>query len=133
RRQQTQADDDLLEALLAVETATATRDQRVAALAEQTKDWEATQARLRAEGARLKAQLPARQARQAEARRAVPPQFLTVYDSLRPRRGGRAVAEIDGEECSACNVAISPTKLEAARYGDQLVYCDNCGRLLWGE
>ncbi len=133
RRQQAQAEDDLLEALLAVEAATTARDQAAAELAAQTNAWQATQVKLRAEQARLKAQLPGQQARQAAARQAVPPQFLSVYDSLRPRRGGRAVAEIDGEECSVCNVAISPNKLDAARYGDQLVYCDNCGRLLWGE
>jgi hypothetical protein len=30
-------------------------------------------------------------------------------------------------------VAAAPFTLEAARFGDGLVYCSNCGRLLWGE
>ena len=30
-------------------------------------------------------------------------------------------------------VAVPPSKLEAARFGDDLVYCGNCGRLLLGE
>jgi predicted nucleic acid-binding Zn-ribbon protein len=30
-------------------------------------------------------------------------------------------------------VQAPPSKLDAARFGDELVYCGNCGRLLWGE
>jgi predicted nucleic acid-binding Zn-ribbon protein len=52
---------------------------------------------------------------------------------VRPRRGSRAVAKHGGDECSACLVAASPFTLETARFGDEMVYCSNCGRLLWGE
>jgi uncharacterized protein len=133
RRQQAQAEDVLLEALVRVESATEKRATSQTELDRLVADWEASRVKLRAEQARLAAQLPNAQARQAAARRAVPPQLLPLYDSLRSRRGGRAVAEVDGEVCTACKVAVSPSKLEAARYGDELVYCDNCGRLLWGE
>jgi predicted nucleic acid-binding Zn-ribbon protein len=60
------------------------------------------------------------------------PQHISERN-FRPRRGGRAVAKLDGDECCACLVAASPFTLEAARFGDDLVYCSNCGRLLWGE
>ena len=98
-----------------------------------TADWERKQAALRAEQVQLKAKLLAETARQTAARQAVPATVLITYDSLRPRRGGRAVAQLDGDECSACLVAASPFSLDAARFGDELVYCSNCGRLLWGE
>ena len=52
---------------------------------------------------------------------------------MRPRRGSRAVARLDGEEFSACLVAASPFTLETARFGDEMVYCISCGRLLWRE
>ncbi len=133
QRQKAQAEDQLLEALVEVEAAAEKQAALQAELAHLAADWDATRARLRAEQARLAAQLPAAQARQAATRRAVPAALLPVYDSLRSRRGGRAVAEVDGEICTACKVAVSPSKLEAARYSDELVYCENCGRLLWGE
>ncbi len=133
RRQKSQSEDDLLEALVAVESATEERSRRQAEVDRLSRDWAATQAKLRAEQARVAAQLPAAQGRQAAARRTVPPAYLKVYDSLRPRRGGRAVAEIEGDTCSACRVAVPPSKLAAARDGAELVYCDNCGRLLWDE
>ena len=96
-------------------------------------EWETQQGALRSEQAKLKARLPGQQARQAAARQAVPAQYLRTYDHLRPRHSGRAVAELDGDECSACLVQAPPSKLEAARFSDELVYCGNCGRLLWGE
>jgi predicted nucleic acid-binding Zn-ribbon protein len=40
---------------------------------------------------------------------------------------------MDGEECGACGVAVPQSKLELAREGDDLVYCGNCGRILWSE
>lgn len=128
-----QAEDLALEALIACEEATAQHAERQAVAARLEEEWRAQQTQLRAEQARLKARLPTALARQATARQAIPAQLLTLYDGLRPRRGGRAVAALDGDACSACLVAVPPGKLAAARFDEELVYCDNCGRLLWGE
>jgi hypothetical protein len=133
RHQLAAAEDRLLEALVAVEDATARQAELRAQLSRSTVDWEARQVVLRAEQSQLLARLPGEQARQAAARQAAPAALLPLYDSLRSRKSGRAVAEIDGEECSACLVAVSPGKLAVAREGDELVYCGNCGRLIWWE
>lgn len=133
RRQRSQAEDNLLEALICAETATQAQAEQAALLERLTAEHGRKHAALRAEHAQIKAKLAAELARQAAARQAVPAPLLITYDNLRPRRGGRAVAKLDGEECSACLVAASPFSLEAARFGDELVYCSNCGRLLWGE
>lgn len=133
RSHKAQAEDRALEALIACEEATAQHAASQAEVARLTAEWQAQQTQLRAEQAQLKARLPAALARQAAARQAVPAPLLTLYDGLRPRRGGRAVAALDGDVCSACLVAVSPGKLAAARFGDELVYCENCGRLLWEE
>jgi uncharacterized protein len=133
RHQCSQAEDALLEALVAVEGLGDDCAAGVAHIAELAAGWESTQVRLRAEQTRLKERLAAGQARQVAVRRAVPPDLLALYDNLRPRRAGRAVAKLEGDTCSACRVAVPPTKLEGARYGEDLVYCGNCGRLLWGE
>ncbi len=133
RRQHNQAEDHLLEALICSETAIQAQAEQAAILERLTAEHGRKQAALRAEQALIKAKMPAELARQAAVRQAVPAALLATYDNLRPRRGGRAVARLDGEECSACLVAASPFTLEAARFGDDLVYCSNCGRLLWGE
>jgi uncharacterized protein len=133
RRQRSVAEDALLESLIAVEAASQAVEAAKADLGRLTADWEARQGELRSEQARLEKRLAAEQARLATVRSAVPADLQALYDMLRPRRGGRAVAELDGDSCSACRVAASPAVLEAARYGEELAYCENCGRLLWGE
>jgi predicted nucleic acid-binding Zn-ribbon protein len=133
RRQYSQAEDRLLDTLIALESASESVTAQQAELARLTTEWGATQTRLRREQAQVRERLLAEQARQVEARRAVPADLLTLYDGLRARRSGRAVAELDEDSCSVCRVAVPPGKLEMARYGEELTYCENCGRLLWGE
>ena len=133
QHQKAALEDRLLEIMVALESATAALDKAQTGVSTLAADWETQQAALRTEQARLKARLPGELARQAAARQGIPAELLRTYDTLRPRRGGRAVAELDGDECSACLVAVPPSKLEAARFSDELVYCGNCGRLLWGE
>jgi len=133
QKQRTGVEDRLLEIMVSLDGATAAVARAQVDVTRLAAEWDARQASLRSEQAKLKGLLPAQQARQAAARQAVSPQYLRTYDHLRPRHGGRAVAELDGDECSACLVQAPPSKLEAARFSDELVYCGNCGRLLWGE
>ncbi|MBM4456603.1 MAG: hypothetical protein FJ011_02370 [Chloroflexi bacterium] len=131
RRQFSQAEDELLEAMIGYEEATAAVTERRATLTRLAAAWEATQTELRGEQARLTKRLAIETPRQTTARRTVPPNLLAVYDALRPRRAGRAVAELDGDTCGVCLVAVPPSLLQAVRDGDELVYCDNCGRILY--
>jgi predicted nucleic acid-binding Zn-ribbon protein len=133
RRQLSSCEDALLDALIATETASAQIGTCRETLVRLEQEWAGNQTALRAEQARLNARLSAEQTRHIAARRAVPAHLLPLYDALRARRGGRAVSQLDGEACSACGVAASPSKLEAARYGEELTACENCGRLLWEE
>lgn len=133
RNQKAAVEDRLLELMVAMEGANAALSKAQADVKRLTEELAARQAGLRAEYARLKARLPADQAKAAAARETVPAALLRTYDHLRPRHGGRAVAELDGDTCGACRVQAPPSKIDAARFGDELVYCGNCGRLLWGE
>ncbi len=81
RHQRGQAEDALLEALVAVDGLAEDCAAHTARVAELTAGWEASRARLRAEQARLKERLLADQARQTAVRRAVPPDLLTLWSS----------------------------------------------------
>ena len=113
RNQKAGVEDRLLEIMVALEGATSALDAAGAEVKRLTEEWTSRQGSLRVEYAKLKARLPSDQARQAAARQAVPPAFLRAYDHLRPRHAGRAVAELDGDVCSACLVQAPPSKLEA--------------------
>jgi hypothetical protein len=133
RRQHAQAEDALLEALIGSDSTAEAAANAQAELARRLAQWQATQADLRSEQLRVTERLAVERARQAATRRAVPSEMLHTYDTLRVRRGGRAVARIDGDTCAVCLVAISPSRLAAAREGEQLAYCENCGRILLSD
>jgi uncharacterized protein len=133
KRQQEHADDDLLEAMIAAEAAAAEVASGRDTVARLSSEHEAARKALLDEQARLIKRLAVELARQTGARVAASAALLPTYDALRARKSGRAVALLEGEACGACRVAVSPTLVEAARYGDEPVFCENCGRLLWGE
>jgi uncharacterized protein len=134
RRQRSEAEDELLETMVAAEAAEEKRSTAQKALEVLVAEWGTRQAELRTEQAKLKRRLETELARQVAARLRAPSQLLPMYDTLRARKNGRAVATLlDNEVCSECKVAVSPTKAFALRDGDELVYCENCGRLLFGE
>lgn len=61
------------------------------------------------------------------------------YERLRERKGGIAVAAIDGSLCSACRVTLTASAWREIDKPEALPTCENCGRIvclppeLWGE
>jgi predicted nucleic acid-binding Zn-ribbon protein len=62
---------------------------------------------------------------------ALAPELLARYEALRRSHGGRAVAEVRSNVCSACRVTLTPATLQRARIAGDLPLCDNCGRILY--
>ncbi len=40
------------------------------------------------------------------------------------------VAEVDRNQCLACHVTVTSSGMQVLRKGDDIVHCDNCGRIL---
>ena len=40
------------------------------------------------------------------------------------------VAEVDRNQCQACHVTVTSSGMQVLRKGDEIVRCDNCGRIL---
>jgi len=55
-----------------------------------------------------------------------------TYDKLRKQKR-TAVALLADGSCSACGVAPSSSRIQAARAGGELVRCGNCDRILYAE
>lgn len=85
----------------------------------------------RDELAQVEAQTATQQQQRALKAKPIPPGALDLYTRLRPQKGGRAVAVVQGNICGACRVALPPTTLAKARPGVAFVTCDHCGRLLY--
>jgi predicted nucleic acid-binding Zn-ribbon protein len=64
------------------------------------------------------------------ARRAVQPQSLALYDQLRKRPGGIAVARMEDESCTSCGVELTSQLAQQVKHG-QVIPCPTCGRILF--
>jgi len=49
---------------------------------------------------------------------------------IRKSRGGSVVVAVKKRACGACFKALPPHRIQELKRGDQLISCDNCGRLL---
>ncbi len=57
---------------------------------------------------------------------------LKTYDRLAPRTWPVCVA-LRGAKCSGCHLKVSSEVESNARTGENLVTCDQCGRIVWWE
>jgi len=67
-----------------------------------------------------------------EAERCLPGETAIVYRRLVQAHGAAALAEVEGDICSACYVTIPPQLLVFLRSG-QIMFCKTCGRLLYAR
>jgi hypothetical protein len=129
KRRRQQLEEDLLEVMLEREDAETIRSQAQSHLDKVQADWTARQADLINEREELQARL----AENEQAREALLPSIdagdLRIYESLRRRKGGIAVALLCDDTCGACGVGISPSFKWQLRQGE-LTPCSNCERIL---
>jgi uncharacterized protein len=56
---------------------------------------------------------------------------LDLYESLRKKRKGIAVAKVTSRACEACGATLSAALLSDSYSTDRLVQCSACGRILY--
>ncbi len=62
----------------------------------------------------------------------LPQSMSGMYSRIRARiRDGVAVAEARNRSCTACFMSLRPQVMSEIRRGDQVLTCDNCGRILY--
>ena len=63
---------------------------------------------------------------------ALPKAMSGQYARIKARiRDGVAVAEARNRSCSACFMALRPQMMAEIRRGEEVITCDNCGRILY--
>lgn len=68
-----------------------------------------------------------------EAASAVDAELLDLYDRLMKNKNGLAVAQVQAGQCGGCHVRLIPTTLIKVQSANEVVQCENCGRILYGE
>ncbi|HEX6719783.1 MAG TPA: C4-type zinc ribbon domain-containing protein [Pyrinomonadaceae bacterium] len=62
----------------------------------------------------------------------LPKQLSALYTRIKTRiRDGIAVAEARNRACSACFMSLRPQVMAEIRRGEDIITCDNCGRILY--
>ncbi len=79
----------------------------------------------------LHAQLQRLKEAREQTRATVPAADLALYDSLRAKKGGVALAPMKEGVCQICRVTSSARQVETVAGGDEIVACEGCGRILY--
>lgn len=63
---------------------------------------------------------------------ALPRHLFLAYDRMARTRRGQALSEVNNFGiCAACRMKVRPKVFSDVRRGDQLITCENCGRILY--
>jgi uncharacterized protein len=92
-------------------------DQFLMMLEQEVEQAQVTLATLRAKRAGLVANFPKAQ--------------LSTYDRMSRAKRGQALSEVRDGVCTACRVKVRPKVFSDVRKGDQMIVCENCGRILY--
>jgi len=133
KRREGELEDQALETMIEVEDSEASVTEQRERLARLEEEWQETQARLSAEQSELINRLSQLKAKRAKLLKTIEASDLALYEDLRLRRGGRAVALLEGELCQACRVTLPTSKAQQARQGKVLILCGCCERILYVE
>ena len=92
--------------------------------------WKASQSRLEAEKGDLEPEIDRLRAIREEQSSAADRASLSLYDILRDRRDGSAVATVERGMCQGCRITLPRNIIQKARDPGALVQCVSCERIL---
>jgi predicted nucleic acid-binding Zn-ribbon protein len=58
------------------------------------------------------------------------PRFYADYERIRKKTKNTPIADATEGRCDACQIALRPQFFQDLRRGDQIMYCESCGRIL---
>lgn len=61
----------------------------------------------------------------------LPRELYGVYERIRKKRKGVAVAEVIDGRCTACNLVLRLQFCQDLRRGEGVMFCESCGRILY--
>jgi predicted nucleic acid-binding Zn-ribbon protein len=132
RRRRSELEDAQLELMIAIEEAEAELAERQARLRQIETNWRNDQASLQAEKAELEQRLAALGEERDGIRARIGVADLALYDDIRQRQAGMAVARLKRGICQACGVDVPTSMARAIERGEGMHHCPICNRLLFG-
>lgn len=124
-------EDRLLEAMLAYEEEEAKHDARQAEYELVTAERGMEHKNLKQEMEQLDAALQKLSGEREAAEASVDEDDLRRYEKARQKTAGAVVARLQDGSCTACGLAVARSLLQVVSQGNELITCDQCGRILY--
>lgn len=126
-----EGDDKTLDIMSDVEEAQQDVSVKRSEVAKIEEEWQAEQASLSQEQTELSAALASLEQKRTELASRLDAVSLELYEAIRKKRQGRAVAKLERGVCQGCRIALPMSELQRARMGQELVQCGSCERVLY--
>ena len=132
RKQISQLETQILEQLETLEQAEAALNERADEIASLNSDRDAKLKAFDDETGTIGDRLAVARKERDEVFANLPKQMSNMYARIKARiRDGVAVAEARNRSCSACFMSLRPQVMAEIRRGEEVLTCDNCGRILY--
>jgi predicted nucleic acid-binding Zn-ribbon protein len=129
--QRAESEDVLLDLMVEIDDFESARDRHVKAIERLTGSRENEVAGLKAREPLLAGEIKDMTGDRREQASELPATLVARYETLRKRKGGRAVASLDGHLCSVCRVELPVGDLGRAKAGQEVVQCNSCRRIIY--
>ncbi len=123
-------EDALLAVLVEMEEADAQLKAAEADHSQIEASWQAGQRQLEAEKGEIEPEVARLEEERAKQSNGVDRAALGLYQALRERRAGQALATVERGMCQGCRITLPMSVLQKARSGLGLVQCVSCERIL---
>lgn len=131
KRRRSEHEDELLEILSRLENAERERIAAARGVAQLEARWEREQQELKHEAKGLGDAIGRADRKRELQKGKVSPRALRTYEDVRRKRGGGAVARIQGGACGGCRITLPDALRRTAFSADLLAQCPNCERILY--
>ena len=122
-------EDELLEAMIAVEEAESNQVAAVETLNRVEAEWKETVMRCKEEQTKLLEHIGEQAAEKNQLTPLILPGTMIAFEDAKRRAGEVAVVALKNGRCRGCLVSVPANQRKAADEG-QMVICDSCGRIL---
>jgi hypothetical protein len=132
RKQISALETQILEQLEQLEQTEASLNERADEIASLNSDREARLKAFDDETGSIAGRLEAARKEREEVFASLPKPLSSLYSRIKARiRDGVAVAEARNRSCTACFMSLRPQVMAEIRRGEEILTCDNCGRILY--
>ena len=131
KARQGEREDIILDIMIQIDSVQKNISQRNAELEHIEREWRGEQKGLLEEREGLFGALSSLENRRGLLASHVDPGSLELYELLRERKQGRAIARVEQGMCQGCHITLPVSEFHRARGGEGLVQCSSCGRILY--